>query len=187
MRRSLGVNLIALLMLASAACGAKKPPRVQPPLPPPPAPPPLLASVAIAGIGFEWPAVVESLPVSLLLVEPPEPPAPRVASERDRPADAPPLPPLPPPAATPPEPPRLTTPDMPDDAAATRRVREQLDRARRSLGRLRYSRLTDAARAQYDTVLQLIQQAEDALKARSFVFAVKVADKAETLARRLGG
>jgi CheY-like chemotaxis protein len=33
----------------------------------------------------------------------------------------------------------------------------------------------------------VIQQAEDALKGRNFVFAVKVADKAETLARRLGG
>ncbi len=182
MRRSLGVSLIVLLMLASVACGAKKPPRVQPP-PTPPAPP-LLVAVPITGLAFEWPPAVESVHVSLLLAEPAEVRPLRVVTARERPTDP---PPVAPPSATPPEPLRLTTPGMPDDAAATRQVREQLDRARRSLGRLRYSRLTDAARAQYETVLQLIQQAEDALKARNFVFAVKVADKAETLARRLAG
>ena len=94
------------------------------------------------------------------------------------------------PAAPPPpvvDPPRLTTPETPDADAATRQVRESLARARRALAALRYERLTPDARAQYDTVVQLMQQAEEAVRTRDFVFALKVADKAQTLARRLGG
>jgi hypothetical protein len=85
------------------------------------------------------------------------------------------------------ETPRLSTPDVLDEVVATRQVREMLDRARRALGTLRYSTLSADARTQFDTATQLIQQAEDALKERNFVFALKVADKAETLARRLVG
>ena len=66
-------------------------------------------------------------------------------------------------------------------------MRESLARARRDIASIRYDTLTQDARAQYDTVVQLIQQAEEALRTRDFVFALKVADKAETLARRLSG
>jgi uncharacterized protein YgfB (UPF0149 family) len=76
-------------------------------------------------------------------------------------------------------------PETPDATSATRQVRDLLERARRALAALRYERLAPDARAQYDTVVQLMQQAEDALRARDFAFALKVADKAETLARRL--
>jgi len=38
---------------------------------------------------------------------------------------------------------------------------------------------------QYDTAKRFIQQAEDALKAKNFVFAEQLADKAATLAAAL--
>ena len=130
MRRVL-IVVVAVTSLASVACGAKKPPRVQPTPAPSPAPPPLLAAAPIAGIALAWPPAVASLQLSWLFEEFPEPRPSRVGSQRERPAGA---PPLTPPSAAPPDPLRLATPGTPDEAVATRQVREQLDRARRALG-----------------------------------------------------
>lgn len=185
MRRQLLVTLVTVLTAASLACGAKRPVRATPPPPPaplPPPPPPTVDARPLTGIGLTWPPELAPVPVAELLEEmaalaPPPPPA-----DRERVPDAP-VPPPPPPAV---DPPRLTTPETPDAAAATRQVQDSLARARRALAALRYDRLTADARAQYDTVVQLMQQAEEALRTRDFAFALKVADKADTLARRLG-
>jgi hypothetical protein len=181
MRRVSGILLVALLSAGVAACGVKAAPRTTPTPPtppPPPGPPPALAARSFADWLPAWPPEIEPTSVAaLLLEEEPGTAAPGPAPEPDRPTEPPPVP-----AA---EPPRLTTPGTPDDVAATRQVNDTLDRARRALATLRYDRLTSDARAQYDTVSQLIQQAEEALRARNFVFALKVADKADTLARRL--
>jgi len=179
MRRPIGVTLVAVLTAASLACGSKKPVRVEP-APSAPPPPRLLEARPLEGIVLGWPPETEPAPIAEVLREPAPPVPPRAPAERER---------IPDPAPPPPpvlDPPRLTTPETPDDAAATRQVRDSLARARRALGALRYERLSPDARAQYDTVVQLIQQAEEALRTRDFVFALKVADKAETLARRLG-
>ena len=175
MRRTLGVMALGALIAASA-CGAKTPPRTAPVIPPPPPPPPLLQAHAGADWLPTWPPEIDATPVAALLEEEAETAAPRPAPERP-PEPAPPVPVV--------EPPRLSTPETPDDVAATQQVRDTLERTRRALATLRYDRLSSDARAQYDTVTQLVQQAEEALKARNFVFALKVADKAETLARRL--
>jgi hypothetical protein len=137
------------------------------------------------GLVIGWPSNVESTDVRALIGEPAEARSTPAAAERERPAEPPAA--AVPPASPPAEPPRLTTPDAPDDATAAKQVREMLERARRALSALRYSDLTADARAQYDTVGQLMQQAEEALRVRNFVFVIKVADKAETLARRLVG
>lgn len=184
MRRIVAAGLVVMLVAGTGACGPKKPPVAQPtPLPPPaPLPPPVLEARPLWDLSIGWvpvPSVVSTM--SLLEEEPDTRPA-RPPAERERPPD---LPPPTPPVVT--ETPRLSTPDVLDEVIATRQVREMLDRARRALGTLRYSTLSADARTQFDTATQLIQQAEDALKERNFVFALKVADKAETLARRLVG
>jgi hypothetical protein len=180
-RRQMGVVLAAVLTAASLACGEKRPVLVAP-TPPPPPPPKLVEARPLEGVVLDWPPALESVPIAEALQEtaPPEPPRP--PAERERVPDV--APPPPPPVA---DPPRLTTPETPDAAVATRQVRESLTRARRALAVLRYEQLGPDARSQYETVVQLIQQAEDALRTRDFVFALKVADKAETLARRLSG
>lgn len=181
MPRVLGIAFLTALVAASLACGTKKPLRTEPTLPAPRLSP-VLAAHPIEGLApLEWPPAPMPAPVADLLADVRDAPLPRAATERERLTEPPP-PPSPPVA----EPLRLSTADAPDEIAATRLVREKLERARRALRALRYDSLTSDGRAQYDTVVELIQQAEEALKARNLVFALKVADKAETLARRLG-
>lgn len=111
-------------------------------------------------------------------------PAPAEASKEPAPA----------PAEPPAEAPRpaepatvLRTPETADDSEAARRVREALGRANGQLGRVNAGALGKDARAQYDTARRFIDQAEGALRARNYMFASYLADKAETLARGLVG
>jgi hypothetical protein len=103
--------------------------------------------------------------------------------------------PEPPPAAaaptTPqpaPEPPRELRPASPAaDAAAERESRDALARAARDLGRVDYGKLNPDARAQYDQSKRFVEQAQQALKDRNFVFAATLSDKAAALAAELVG
>jgi outer membrane biosynthesis protein TonB len=81
----------------------------------------------------------------------------------------------------------LRTPDTVDDSEATRRVRAALGRASVQLARVNAAALGADARAQFETARRFIDQAEGALRARNYVFASYLADKAETLARGLVG
>ncbi len=172
--------VLAGAFVALAGCAAKKPVRPEPAAPPPP-PPPVLASHAIGWDALGWPPVVASVAVAAAVAEEATG---RPLREPARPARREAAAPEPP--ARPPVPSSLMLPAM-DEAAAVREIREKVAVARRALGALRYEQLSPDARAQFDTVTQLIAQAEEALRARNFVYAVKVADKAATLARRLGG
>lgn len=177
-------RIVAAVVLAGAValagCGAKKPPRAAPPPPPvpAPAPPPLLAAHPLALAVVGWPPALEPVAVAALVTGPPavRPARPAVEPERHES----------PPALPPAVPSSLLLPAM-DEQVATREIREKIAVAREALRALRYDRLSPDGRAQYETVGQLIEQAEEALKARNFVYALKVADKAATLARRLGG
>jgi len=183
MHRMPVVGLVMVLAAGLGACAPKKPP-VVPAAPPVSAllPPPVLEARTLWDLSVDWAPAPTVVPAMSQLEEEPEARPARPPTEREKPPDA--VPPPPPVVA---EAPRLSTPDVLDEVVATRQVREMLDRARRALGTLRYSTLNTDARTQFDTATQLIQQAEDALKERNFVFAIKVADKAETLARRLVG
>jgi len=66
-----------------------------------------------------------------------------------------------------------------------RQVREQLGQARADLNRINYEKLNPDGRSQYDTAKRFIDQAEQALKEKNFVFAAKVAEKAAGLAASL--
>ena len=125
-------------------------------------------------------------PVATTPRTPPRPPARR--AEPDRPETSPPAATATPPATTPPapEPPRELRPNSPSgDAAAERDARDKLARASRDLGRVDYGKLNADARAQYDQSKRFMEQAQQALKDRNFVFAATLADKAATLAAGL--
>jgi hypothetical protein len=186
--RRLVVVALAVASVGGAAC-AKAPPRTRPEPPAatvpalPPAPLPLPATVLDVPPA-ELPAVPPSVPVAERI-------AASAAAERpaEPPARRPEAPPEPPKPEQPPQqdPPRLGTPETANIEVATRQVGESLDRARASLGRVRSDRLTGDARVQYQTVRLLIEQAEAAIEAKNFMYAMRLADKAEKLARQLAG
>lgn len=181
--------VVSLVLVVAAAACVRPQPAVTPDDPPP------------LEVPVVPPRVLAPLP------EPPPPPAePEAEPRRTRPArpasrpegDRPAKPETTPetPVETPPEPAAkpveappavLQTPQTVDDGEAARRVREVLGRAERDLGRVSRAGLGPDARAQFDTARRFIDQAEGALKARNYVFATYLADKAEALARGLQG
>lgn len=68
---------------------------------------------------------------------------------------------------------------------AERDARDKITRAARDLGRVDYGKLNADARAQYDQSKRFMEQAQQALKDRNFVFASTLADKAAALAAGL--
>ena len=86
------------------------------------------------------------------------------------------------------EPPRELRPASPAaEAAAEREARDALARAARDLSRVDYGKLNAEARAQYDQSKRFMEQAQQALRDRNFVFASTLADKAAALAAQLSG
>lgn len=179
---------VAAVLAAGAGCARPKPVVTAPP--------------AALEVPVVPPRVVGALPEEQPPEEaaPAEPEKPRPSRpSRPRPKPAPPAdaaPAKPDAAQEPaPEPPKpaeqpgtvLRTPQTVDESEAARRVRSVLGRATDQLSRVNVGALGPDARAQYETARRFIDQAEGALKARNFVFASYLADKAETLARGLGG
>ena len=116
---------------------------------------------------------------------PPRPPARRAEPETPPPATAATTgQPAPAPA---PEPRELRPASPGADAAAERETRDALARAARDLGRVDYGKLKADARAQYDQSKRFMEQAQQALKDRNFVFGATLADKAAALAAELLG
>ena len=121
-------------------------------------------------------------PVATTPRTPPRPPARRAEPEKpETPAPA---------AATAPappaDPPRELRPASPNgDAAAERDARDKLARASRDLSRVDYGKLNADTRAQYEQSKRFMEQAQQALKDRNFVFASTLADKAAALAAGL--
>ncbi len=171
--------------LGAGACGRARPRTV-------PAPP-LLVSTAWTDAIRTGPPAVDPAPVGAWLAEAEREEAARAeaaraeaaraaeeAAARARKAETP-----------EPEPPaavgRLATPETADAAAATRRVRDTVARAQAALATVRADRLKGDARVQYETAKQLIGQAEAAVQAANFMYALRLADKAEMLAKGLAG
>jgi outer membrane biosynthesis protein TonB len=111
--------------------------------------------------------------------EPPrqEAPKPEPATENEQPR----------PSEEPPRPATLQTTPAEAEVDVERNIRETLNRASSSLGRIDYRILDTNARMQYDTAKSFIRQAEAAVRAKNLVFAKSLADKAATLAVQLGG
>jgi hypothetical protein len=134
-----------------------------------------------------------SLPEEPVRNTPTLPPS-RPATEPARPAQPPAAPETPVDAAKPEE---LTTPRPPTTLQTTPTQREEeverriwglLGQAKADLNRINYQALTSDGRTQYEQAKRFISQAEDALqRARNFVYANNLADKAATIAAQLLG
>lgn len=118
------------------------------------------------------------------VVEPKPPqqgaPGPTEAESQAKPAPA-----VPAPSVSPA--PELRTIDTPDPAQATRRVRDSLERAGRTLSQIDYVKLPKTSQLQYDMAKRFMEQADEALKAKNFTAAQLMAEKAETMAKELLG
>jgi hypothetical protein len=179
----------AAVILSAALLSACAAPRAAPtrePLVVPPPPPRMIAPL---------PEKVPDLPAP---PEEPVPPLPRVArpappraEPKAQPAE--PVAPVADPAATgapealppPPTEPELRKPETQDDARAHQRVRDLLERAARTLGRVDYRALAAPSRQQYDMGKRFMEQSEEALKARNYTAALLMAEKADTIASEL--
>lgn len=189
---SLFLGAVALLIvLGSAGCAAKAQahtPTDRPPLDAPPPPPRVIASAPIE-------TGTESGEKPVVGVPPTRPPSTaRPGGATTARPDAKPEPPKPEPVPEKVEGPRpepavglLQTTPPGNEAEAEKNIRALLTTAGQTLARVDYRVLKPDARTQYDTAKRFVQQAEEALKAKNFAFALKLADKAAELARSLPG
>lgn len=167
------------LVGAVLAGGCVKPkPQVEPEMPvlePPPPPPRVIVSYEPEP---EPEPAAEPEPVETPETQRPRPSRPARSDPASRPEPA------PPPAARPATPPPSLTlkPSSGSEAKTEASIRDLLSRASRDLGRANYGALDPDGRTQYDTAKRFLEQAEEALKTRNYVFAGKLADKAATMA-----
>jgi outer membrane biosynthesis protein TonB len=180
------IVMAAVLALTVSGCARPKPAVVT-------APPALEVPVVPPRVVATLPE--EQPPEEAAPAQPEKPRANRPARPRPRPAQEPAVqkPEAPqepaPEAQKPAEQPQtvVRTPQTADEPEASRRVRAALGRATDQLARVNLGALGADARSQYDTARRFIDQAEGALRARNYMFAAYLADKAETLARGLVG
>jgi hypothetical protein len=172
--------LVAALAVLAGGC-VKAKAHVEPAMPTlvPPPPPPRVVGVYPPPEEPE-PAVAPA-PVEPD-TEPPPPPRRRPGNRSDnasRPEPAPAEPETRPAAP----PPTLTLkPPSGSEAKTEASIRGLLERAGRDLSQVNVGALDPDGRTQYDTARRFLQQAEEALKTRNYVFAGKLADKAATMA-----
>jgi hypothetical protein len=96
--------------------------------------------------------------------------------------------PEPPAPALPPAPrAELRTPEMADEDATARKVRETLEAAAKTLAKVDYRTLGKEGQENYNTAKRFMEQAEEALRARNPIAAKLLADKADTIATALTG
>jgi hypothetical protein len=177
-------------MFASAAAGCAKAQASAPAGPPldVPEPPARVLAPVEEPVTASAPApeTPPPAPVATTPRTPPRPPARRAEPEKpETPTPAAPAAAAAP--ATPPaDPPRELRPASPNgDAAAEHDARDKLARASRDLSRVDYGKLNADTRAQYEQSKRFMEQAQQALKDRNFVFASTLADKAAALAAGL--
>ena len=183
MRLAFGIWIVGLwICLAASGCakaqakGAAGGPPLEVPAPPPRVLAPVEEPVTASAAPPETPAPVAAAP---------RPAAPRPPVRRAEPQ-----PETPPPATATtgqpaPEPRDLRAASPAADAAAERQTRDALARAARDLGRVDYGKLNADAKAQYDQSKRFMEQAQQALRDRNFVFGATLADKAAALAAEL--
>lgn len=187
-RLGVGVWVLGVGIFAAAAAGCAKAQASAPAGPPLDVPEPparVLAPVEEpVTASAPTPETPPPAPVAAAPKTPPRPPARR--AEPEKPETPPPAPTAPAPAVTPPaDPPRELRASPSGDAAAEREARDKLSRASRDLNRVDYGKLNADTRAQYDQSKRFMEQAQQALKDRNFVFASTLADKAAALAAGL--
>ena len=185
-RLGLGIWVLGFGICAATAAGCAKAQASAPAGPPleVPQPPARVLAPVEEPVTASAPApeAPPPAPVATTPRTPPRPPARRAEPEKpETPAPAAAAAPAPPA-----DPPRELRPASPNgDAAAERDARDKLARASRDLGRVDYGKLNADTRAQYEQSKRFMEQAQQALKDRNFVFASTLADKAAALAAGL--
>jgi hypothetical protein len=198
MRRDIVATGLACVLAGVAACAKPKP--APPPVPPPALEVPVVPPRVLSPVPVE---AAEAAPTDAGASSPTpaQPTRPRPKPEgtsQQRPGESPqgepsktetsqsenPTEPAKPAA---PEPSVLRTPQTPDNAASARQIGEVLSRTRRDLASVNVAALASDARAQFENARRFVDQADAALKARNYMFARYLADKAEALARGLQG
>ncbi|MBA3297187.1 MAG: hypothetical protein H0U19_09640 [Acidobacteria bacterium] len=180
--------LVILAAVGGTACttGRAATPIERPALEVPPPPPRVI-------VPLPQPEAPVPEPVGELPPSTSKPPRPRPSPPQREPAKPDPKPEAPPepapasPVVPPVAPPQLRMPETGDAVAASRQVRDIVERTRRTLNTIDYGALSNVRKKAYDDAKQFAEQAEDALKAANVVFAKELADKAERLARELQG
>jgi hypothetical protein len=187
------VHVVALAWLALMATGCARLHARAEPISPPlevPSPPPRVITTTLPATATAT-ATTETIPADPLPAAPELPAEARrpprgapaaPAARQEKPPEVPAPAPARPGATSPPSPTLQTTTKVEE---VEQRVRATIAQASRDLGRINSRALTAEAKAQYDIAKRFVEQAGDALKAKNFVFAGQLADKASTLATLL--
>ena len=185
---TLAILPVAVCACLTSACFGLRAKAVMAPTPlDMPEPPPRVVEVREPDVPPPIP-----LPEEPVRNTPTRPPS-RPATEPARPAQPPPAPETPVDAAKPEEltprtPTTLQTTPTQREEEVERRIWGLLGQAKADLNRINYQGLTSEGRTQYEQAKRFISQAEDALqRARNFVYANSLADKAATIAAQLLG
>ena len=187
--------LLLALLVPAAACAsarAQTQPVEHPPMAVPPVPPRVIESPpAVEPPPLEPVAEMPSAPVVPPRARPPQrDPAkgnstdPKVEA---KPPDVPTDPTTQPSAPVAPPVPPLRPQGSAEGPEMARQVRETLDRARKMLDTIDIRTLSNERKVNYDTARDFIKQAEDAITQGKVVFAKNLADRAEQVAKELGG
>ncbi len=185
--------LLLALLVPAAACAsarAQTQPVEHPPMAVPPVPPRII----------ETPPAVEPQPLEPVAEMPTAPAIPPRSRppQRDpartnstdpkveaKPPDVPADPAVTPPATQPVPP--LRPQGSAEGPEMARRIRETLDRATKMLDSIDIRTLSTERKVNYDTARDFIKQAEEAITLDKLVFAKNLADRAEQVAKELGG
>jgi len=182
-RWRLAVIGVALSAVSGVSCAANAAPRVPtdtPELRTPEPPARVVVPAPVQPTLLALPSIEEPPPTGVL------PPTRRLGTPPPASTTPPPVPPTDPPAAT--TGPPTTRPVLrttANTAEFEKRVRAQLARAQIDLGLVKRSALGSDARAQFDSAMGFVRQAEEALKVKNLVYAGQLADKAATMAALL--
>ncbi|MEP7306011.1 MAG: hypothetical protein ABJA98_10885 [Acidobacteriota bacterium] len=190
------VHVVALAWLALMPTGCARLHARAEPISPPleiPAPPPRVITTTLPATATAT-ATTEAIPADPLPAAPelPAEAGPRrpprgapaaPAARQEKPPEVPAPVPARPAATSPPPSPTLQTTTKVEEVE--QRVRVTIAQASRDLGRINSRALNAEAKAQYDIAKRFVEQAGDALRAKNFVFAGQLADKASTLATLL--
>lgn len=180
--------LVAMALLGMAVTGCARaqakvvtapPPPLDVPAPPPRMVEPVLADLPSSAEGPDPPAVAtEARPTPPTQPRPSRPEPPRADPPTGEVA-----------TVAEPQKPAATLQTVPADKEGQiqRSIRVHLDSAIANLNRVDYRVLSADGRANFNQTRRFITQAEEALRAKNFVFAATVADKAATLAAQLAG
>ena len=190
MNQALLVPILVLVAAGLSACTSAqaKSPVTRPPLEVPQPPPRVVEPIPAEPVTYIEP--VADLPPPPTTTSRPRQTASRETGARETPkaeakVEGPPAPDpaaQPAPAATNPAPQIRTAADNSETA---RQVRDILDRANKGLSSIDYGGLNRQRKESYDTAKGFILQAEDAIKTSNFGFALKLAEKADTIAKEL--